>query len=98
LKVSDSESAKSSETFSEEKQAETAETFKEEQIETFIYKLAIDVLIDRMRNWYRRRQNTVANMMKYEKGKERLEKEGYTVDEVTNTKISINQQIEKVKS
>jgi len=97
LKVSATKSAESRETFSENEQTESAESFKEEQIETFIYKLPIDVLIDRIRNWYRRRHNTAANMRKYETGKIRLEKEDYTVDEVTNTKLSITQQIEKTK-
>lgn len=50
-----------------------------------------------MRNWYKRKHRTAENRQKYQAGKLRLEMEGYIIEEKTDTKLSITQQIEKPK-
>lgn len=52
-----------------------------------------------MRNWYKRQNNAngAVNTAKYKAGRARLEKEGYTVDEITDIKLSIYLITEKTK-
>lgn len=102
LKISTPESGESSKSFKDKNVEslkvsgiESAETFSEIDIESFIESFEIDRLITQMRNWYRRRSSTVENMRKYQSGKRRLEKEGYSILEETDTKISITTTLSK---